>query len=315
MYKRIVFVSVLLVSKAIVAQTQIGNSDMEIWEDLGAATESPQNWSGIKEASGSQLFISFAPQGIFQSTDTPTGTGFSALIQTQGALSIPANGTMTCGQLNVGSATAADVSNYSWTNMGSEEFSEACTDTPDSIVFWAKFIGQDPSHNARMKATLHDDFNYQDPEDAASSQHVVATAVLNYPSTNGWERKSVPFDYSGPASNNTHILVTFTTNEIPGVGTIGDQVFIDDVTLIYNSSEIKEVTVSTTEVYMDNLTNELNFSSEVLLDERYEIYDMSGQKIASGIVAQKVPFYAPAGAYIIHVNTEHAIKQFKVFKN
>ncbi len=58
-------------------------------------------------------------------------------------------------------------------------------------------------------------------------------------------------------------MVTFTTNEIPGIGTIGDQVFIDDVTLIYNSAGIKEVTVSTTEVYMDNLTNELNFSSEV----------------------------------------------------
>ena len=33
------------------AQQQIGNSNMEDWDNIGAATEEPTNWNGIKTAS------------------------------------------------------------------------------------------------------------------------------------------------------------------------------------------------------------------------------------------------------------------------
>ena len=39
------------------AQQQIGNSNMEDWDNIGAATEEPTNWNGIKTASGNALFI------------------------------------------------------------------------------------------------------------------------------------------------------------------------------------------------------------------------------------------------------------------
>lgn len=315
MKKIVLFTLLSLTSGALFAQTQIGNGDMEIWEDLGSSTESPQNWSGIKEASGNALFISFAPQAITQSTDTPSGSGFSAQLETQSALGIPANGTMTCGQLNVGSATAADPSNYAWSDTGGTEFSEACTDMPDSIVFWAKFTSGDPGHNARMKATLHDTYDYQDPEDATSMLHVVAGAVINYPATNGWERKAVAFDYSGPASNNTFILVTFTTNETPGVGTIGDIVLIDDVELIYNSNGVEEVENFAVNVFMNNDMNELNFSSNEMVDGTYTVYNMAGSIVKSGSIEQTVPFNTTSGAYIVYVKVGEAMKQFKVFKN
>ena len=58
---------------------------------------------------------------------------------------------------------------------------------------------------------------------------------LNYPHSGVWVRYSAPFDYSGPVSNNTYILVTFTTNKTPGGGNGGDEVLLDDVELIYNS--------------------------------------------------------------------------------
>ena len=314
--KRILLITALtLTSGALFAQQQIGNGDMETWEDLGSATESPENWSGIKEGSGNQLFISFAPQAVFQSTDTPSGSGFSARMETQSALGIPANGTLTCGQLNVGSSTAADPSNYAWSDTGGTEFSEARTDMPDSIVFWAKFIGADPMHNARMKATLHDDYDYQDPEDATSATHVVAGAVINFPSTTGWERMAVAFDYSGPASNNTYILVTFTTNELPGVGTIGDELFIDDVQLIYNPNGLNEVDVFGMNVFMNNSANELNFISKEVVDGSYSVYNMAGSLVNSGDIEEKVAFNAPSGVYIVHVEVNGAMKQFKVFKN
>lgn len=315
MKKIVLFTTLTLTSGALFAQTQIGNGDMEIWEDLGAATESPTNWSGIKEASGNGLFISFAPQAITQSTDTPSGTGFSAQLQAHSVLGTIANGTMTCGQLNVGSTTAADPSNYAWSDTGGTEFSEACTDMPDSIVFWTKFSPGNASHNGRMKATLHDSYDYQDPEDAASSTHVVAIAVLNYPETNGWERKAVAFDYSGPASNNTYILVTFTTNELPGVGTDLDINLIDDVQLIYNSNGIEENENFAVSVFMNNDMNELNFSSNEMVDGTYSVYNMAGAMVKSGSIEQTVPFNATIGVYIVHVKVGESVKQFKVFKN
>lgn len=314
--KKILLVTALtLTSGALFAQTQIGNGDMEIWEDLGSATESPENWSGIKEGSGTGFLISAAPQAITQSTDTPSGSGFSASLECNGVFGIPANGTMTCGRLNVESTTAADPSNYSKSHTGDTEFSEACTDMPDSIVFWTKATISDNQHNARMKATLHDTYDYQDPEDAASATHVVATSVLNYPATNGWERKAVAFDYSGPASNNTFILVTFTTNETPGVGTIGDIVLIDDVELIYNSVGIDEVENFGVNVFMNNDMSELNFKSDEVVDGKYTVYNMAGAVVKSGSVEQTVPFNATSGAYIVHVKVGDSMKQFKVFKN
>lgn len=315
MKKILLFTALVLTSGALFAQTQIGNGDMEVWEDLGSATESPTNWSGIKEGTGTGFLISAAPQAITQSTDTPSGSGFSVQLETIGVFGIPANGTVTCGRLNVESATANDPLNYSKSHTGDTEFSEACTDTPDSIVFWTKFTAGNSGHNARMKATLHDTYDYQDPEDAASTSHVVATAVLNYPTTSGWERKAVAFDYSGAASNNTFILVTFTTNETPGVGTVGDIVIIDDVELIYNSNGVEEINNFAVNVFMNNEANLLNFSSDEVVDGTYEVYNMAGALVNSGNVEQTVPFDAPSGAYIVHVKVGDAMKQFKVFKN
>ena len=34
------------------AQQQIANSNMEEWDNIGAATEEPTNWNGFKSASG-----------------------------------------------------------------------------------------------------------------------------------------------------------------------------------------------------------------------------------------------------------------------
>ena len=33
---------------SLLAQQQIGNSNMEAWDNIGAATEEPTNWNGFK---------------------------------------------------------------------------------------------------------------------------------------------------------------------------------------------------------------------------------------------------------------------------
>lgn len=309
--------SFVLLSVSSFGQGQFENADFELWENIGSATEEPENWSGIKTASGNGTLISFAPQAITRSTDTPSGSGYSVQLESNTVFGTVANGTVTCGRLNVGSATASDPSNYSYTDTGDAAWSQALTDTPDSIVWWAKFTAADTvaADSARMKATLHDDYNYQDPEDATSSMHVVATAVKNYPHTGMWVRYSAPFDYSGPLSNNTYILVTFTTNKTPGGGSGGDVVLIDDVELIYNQSNIgiEENDAEDVVVAMDNVNNQLVVKSASDLSGNYTIVNSAGQIVQEGQLAAKIAFEAESGVYFLHIEGAKSSHQFVKF--
>lgn len=217
------------------AQTQIGNGNFEAWEDVDGGKE-PNNWNSFLTASGTFTWAS-ADQ-LQRSTDTRGGTNnqYSARINSRSALGIIANGNLTLGRINMGSTSATDATNnYNRTVLNDPNFSEVLTEKPDSIVFWVKFIPGNSTHKARMKATVHNNNAYQDPETGSSPSYVVGTALLNFPNTaSQWVRKSVPFNYTGPATTAAYILVTFTTNELAGGGTSSDVVFIDDVQLIYN---------------------------------------------------------------------------------
>jgi len=314
--KRILLISALtLTTGALFAQAQIGNSDMENWEAVSSGDE-PVNWNSFMTASGG--FAGFADVQIEESTDVRPGSAgsSSARIWARDAgFGVTANGNMTVGQINMGAITANDPANHNYTVTGDADFSEAITDTPDSIVFWAKFNAAGGAEEARMKATLHDDYNYMDPEDAASSAEVVATAVTNFTPTSGWVRMAVAFDYSGPASVNEYILVTFTTNAVPGGGDPNDELFIDDVELVYNTNGLSQADEFAMNVFMNNEANELNFKSNDELNGNYEVYNLSGTLVMSGDLSSKVPFESPAGVYIVNVTVEDATKQFKVYNN
>jgi hypothetical protein len=229
--KRILLITALtLTSGALFAQQQIGNGDMENW----ANDDEPDNWNSFLTADGSFAFA--ASDQCDESSDArpgSAGTSSCELFSTS-TFGIIANGNVTLGQIQMNSATPTAASNHNKTLTGDTDFSQVLTDKPDSIVFWANFIPNGGSGNARMKASIHTDYDYRDPEDAASTAEVVASAIVNYPATNGWMRFSVAFDYSGASCANDYILVTFTTNEIAGGGDAGDIVRIDDVELIYN---------------------------------------------------------------------------------
>lgn len=217
------------------AQTQIGNSSFETWEVVATPDEEPVNWSSFLTASGT--LAQFAQSELDKSTDVrPGSTGtYSAHIFSQSVLGVIANGNVTTGRINMGSATPGNPNNYNTSVIADAAFSEAITDHPDSLVFWAKYTPVNANDSARMSAILHDNYNFRDPIDAASQPHIVATAIRNFPTTNGnWVRFAVPFTYSGPATSVQFILLTFTTNKVPGGGSGNDQVWIDDVELIYN---------------------------------------------------------------------------------
>lgn len=227
------------------AQTQIGNSDFEQWENVGSNTEEPINWNGIKTSSGGNGNL--APKSIQRVTQArPGSTGtYCARVYSSAVLGIVANGNMTCGRVNAGSTSASSPQNYNYSDITNTLYSEALNAYPDSIVFWAKYNNASTNSLARMSSTIHGAYNYRDPADAGSQPYVVATAVLNFPRTNGaWVRFSVPFTYSGPWTAPSFILTTFTSNNTPGGGASGDEVFVDDVQLIYVPRTTTVTTIS-----------------------------------------------------------------------
>lgn len=222
-------------ASSLVAQQQIGNGNIESWDNIGTSNEEPSNWNSFKSAQGG--FTGFASQQIQRSTAIrPGATGqYCARVWAKSTLGIVANGTMTLGRINMGSTTPSSPDNYNISKIADANFSEAITTNPDSIVFWVKFTAASGNSLARINAVLHDNYELRDPIDANSTSHVVATATLNYPPTGGvWVRKSVPFIYSGPSTNTQFLLATFATNQTPGGGANNDEVLIDDVELIYN---------------------------------------------------------------------------------
>jgi len=298
------------------AQTQITNGDMEQWETV-ASDQEPVNWNSFLTAGGSLNWA--AANQIASSTDVrPLSAGtLSCRIWSRSTFGIVANGNVTLGKINMGSSTPSNSSNYNQSVTADPNFSEDLTGTPDSIVFWAKFTPINSTDNARMKATLHDAYDYRDPEDAASTSHVVATAVLNYPTTNGnWVRFAVPFVYSGPATVNTNILVTFTTNEAPGGGAANDEVLIDDVELIYNptTSGVNENKLDGTIVSYDNLSSLVRITSSKDIQGDYEIINSLGQVVQQGAIENEIEFTEKTGMYFVVLTTESKKKTFKILK-
>jgi hypothetical protein len=242
MKKTILLLNGLLFSIISFSQQQIGNGNMELWENLGTSTEEPINWNSFKTGTGS-FSGAFGSTTIDQSSLVRPGSGtYCARIWTKTVplVGILANGNMTLGRIEMGSSDASNPANYNYsitTPTPNTAFSEALTDTPDSLVFWVKYTNGNAASLARVSAILHDTYDYHDGFniDMASAPHKVAEISHNYPSTAGqWVRKSLPWIYSGPASTNTFLLITFTTNMTPGAGNTNDEVLIDDIELIYN---------------------------------------------------------------------------------
>lgn len=225
---------------------QIGNADFELWENVDEGQE-PVNWNSFITAQGA--WSAFGGEQVASSSDVRPGSAGtkSARVWSNDVIGTLANGNLTLGIINMGSTTPSSSSNYNISLTSNANFSEAFTASPDSLVFWVKFVpaSGNTTDSARVKATIHDAYDYRDPEDAASTPHVVATAVKNYGKTNNaWIRMSIPFNYDGAASVNAFMLITFTTNKTPGGGSDNDQIWIDDLQMIYNPGPNQQMTAN-----------------------------------------------------------------------
>jgi hypothetical protein len=301
--KKVTIASFLFSSFSFFAQ-QIGNSNMESWDNVGQAAEEPTNWNSFKTAQGS--FVSFGSQQLEQSTSIRSGaTGqYCARIWSKSTLGIVANGNMTLGKINMGSTTPDNPNNYNISLTGDPNFSEALTSTPDSLVFWVKYTSANANDSARVHAILHDAYDLRDPLDANSIPHIVARAERNYGKTNGsWARISVPFNYvvGSPALSPSFILITFTTNKTPGGGSNNDEVLIDDVELVYNSSVSISENKSETFYVNYNVSSGLEiFGKEMIVN----IVDTKGVTIKNGNTEDLKGLILKSGLYFVQSPTK-----------
>ncbi len=222
---------------------QFDNRGFEQWTTREATSVSePVHWHSGGTATGT--YSSFLSSQVEASTHKrPGSSGIKSVrLFPSSVLGVTANGNVTNGRINAGSMQATGSGNYSYTQRSQNAYNTPITQLPDSLTVWVCFRSQSTTHNAQVKAVVHGDADFQIVANGSvspSNMHV-ATAVQGFTRTapaNGdynWRRLSIPFNNSGPCTDIRYILLMATTNETAGTGSTNDDLFLDDLLLIYN---------------------------------------------------------------------------------
>ena len=248
---------------------QLPNGDFEEWSPNYDNTK-PRYWHGFKSATGS--LASQATSTLLRSTDKrPNSNGnYSAVVASTSVFGVIANGTVTTGQLNAQHMTAGNTWNHSMMEESStakdnygDRFYMELNAKPDAIKSWIKFSQgstNDTYPYATFSAVAFNGEYYQDPEPKPGDKsamlggttytqedannvaaRVAAKAQDKTITVTDWRELILPFDYTGHTADARAILITVSTNATPGKGSANDQVFIDDMELLYyaNVTDIK----------------------------------------------------------------------------
>lgn len=243
------------------ATMQIPNSDFEAFHKeeyhnsgnpaFDKVTDEPNHWHSFLSATGGLAEAQNAfSNGVHtaSSNDVRPGTKgkSSILVKATTVFGIVANGTITTGRMNAGAMSATDPNNHAFLDITNKDkdangdpFYTLLAGQPDSLAVWVKFkqATAQPKHPyATVNAVITDGTRYQDPEDKAYSNVVAKATDTKIASEDKWVRLSIPFDYDKYAANKAAtkaILVTISTNADPGKGSNGDELYVDDMELVY----------------------------------------------------------------------------------
>lgn len=247
---------------------QIPNSDFSNW----AYDNEPGNgWYSFNSAGGSLSSMKGNSPAPSKDTDRLNNSNsHSCKIYSKSVkvlfFSAKANGNLTTGKINMGSATPAHADNYNFTDRSSSSNCLLFAGRPDAVEFWAKFTSGG-SRNGRGQFIIHDgDVDYRDPEIDEQAGNRVGKASVLIPESTDWTHYTGEFTYDKPRTSKQYMLASFTTNPTPGESA-DDYLWIDDVNLIYYHS-ISDVKYGETA---------LNFTKTSAESAAYEVYrcDMS----------------------------------------
>ena len=250
---------------------QFGNYTFEEWETVNSSYLEPVSWNSFMTADGKSTLKKYLKDQITKSTEIrPGSTGsYSARIFSTSTniiiTKIIANANMTTGQIYAGSTTANNDGNYNFTKRSDENFNTPLTTIPDSLTVWVAFKPKDASKgNARITTTIHGDTDLKQQAKSGDSpaDMVCATANQEIEATSTsavvWKRVTIPF-VAGPHNDPRYILTTFNTNKTPGGGSDGDELYVDDICLIYNPTLNMEM-LAQTEFDGTNMNIEIPFT-------------------------------------------------------
>ena len=241
---------------------QIPNSGFEDYYTYTNNIQEPLYWHSFASAGGSLASFVNGTKHTESSTEVrPGSTGKSSLKVTSTEVNlfikkIVANGTVTTGRMIAGSATASSADNHAQIDMSSTDkdghgdpFYVALNGQPDALDVWVAFKQGTPNSKypyATVSAITTDGSYYQDPEDktysnkrAEAKNAQIATTFTG--NTVTWKELSIPFSEVNKGITPKTILVTMSTNAAAGQGSGSDELYIDDLSLIYNLPTVKGI--------------------------------------------------------------------------
>lgn len=225
------------------AAYQIANADFENWTDDENA-KIAEGWNSFDTAAG--LFASFASMSPMpQKIEGYKGNGVR--IVSKDLWVAYANGNITTGHINMGSADPTDASNYNFTDRTDVNGNMPFAGRPDAFEVYARFTPgtskaatdeaeEQPALQGRVQLILHKDAAYHDPELAEMADEKVGSANVLIPATEEWTKFTGEFSYTtDEAPEVQYLLASATTNPVPGASK-DDQLDLDELRLIYYST-------------------------------------------------------------------------------
>lgn len=294
-----VIVIATMISGLYTAQQQLQNGNFEVWENVGTATEEPENWSSLKTA---DALTSSAPQVLTQ--DVGRLGGFSARLEVIEVFFIPANGIMTNGRVH---ADFNPENGYVYTQATDQQWHTMFTSRPDSIVGWYKYAPQN-GDKGKVEIILHTDQG-QLPFDGFQA-NIIGRAKVEFTQVQpDWIRFSAPFNY-WKTGTPEFILTTVAAGDstISENGTI---LWVDDFELIYNDPTVNVEQQKNPEIAVNASHGFLVFESDLMAE--YYVYSTTGELVQSGKTDNKVPFLHNPGVYLIEVITQQEVIRRKLY--
>lgn len=309
---------------------QVPNGDFESWHstETGEYVE-PNCWhsygsANITNSTVSKAFDTLKPAGLLTSSSGHNGKCARLITAEKSFMGKRIlNGTMTTGRLNCGSLIASDkTKNYSFLDMSSTErdsnnnpYYITLTHKPDSLVLWIQFTQGDYDFDPYcvVSGTITDGTLYQEPPLDVQTSHVVCNArnANIVPTGKRWKRISIPFDYASYpyGAECKAIMITISSSATTGEGNDGDELLVDDLSLVYNCqlSQLGGVTGFSPDKYDYEVSTDIDATSLVAVGSGRETHVLKTEKSAADGKYIYVDVYSgdlkSRNTYTIHCKT------------
>lgn len=260
-----------------VAQQQFENAGFENWENLGAPTEEPNDWSSIKTSDVSSL-NSLAPQVVSRSTDAHSGS-YSLLVENKSAgFGIVANGIVSNGRIH---ADLDPELGYVFTDGADGQWNTSFASRPDSLVGWYKY-NPSGADQGKVDVILHTTSGFDFPGDENGVKQV-GRARFDIPNTtiSTWKRFAVPFHYNSSDAPEYILAVLTSGDSTQAVN--GSKAWFDDLELIYNVASVEDLSAEEMKVSTDENRLKLWALNGWNQEVRIELYDLQGRVVSNTI--------------------------------